>query len=30
MAPGTGPHVIITGDEGEMRAALGIAPADEH
>lgn len=30
MAPGAGPHVIITGDEGEMRAALGIPPADEH
>lgn len=29
MAPGAGPHVIITGDEGEMRAALGIPPADQ-
>ncbi|MGD0559278.1 MAG: hypothetical protein ABSA93_30425 [Streptosporangiaceae bacterium] len=29
MAPGAGPHVVITADEGEMRAALGIPTADE-
>lgn len=29
MAPGTGPHVVITGNECEMRAALGVPPSDE-